>query len=582
MKRIILLSTILLFLSSCNREPTDVSTFQPPVINPSSIEVLGGLIGTITTNGSQPVEDASVHIKGHETTTDENGNFSFENVSLYQDGTFIEVSKPGYLLGSRKIYAIESEINVISLDLIALDNELKILSSVNSVVEQENLEVNFPSGSYQLSANVNYEGEMSVHLATIDIESNIDFNKMPGDLTGVNKAYETIALSSYKIFNVSLSSQSGENIQLPLNSNAIIEVGFDGEDLASLPSVITMYYFDQNNGTWVERGEAILGTDGYSGEIDDLGFWMLAASYPYAEIIGGLTSPDDMYKNTRLQIYNNDAQYLNAINTTTAGNYSTRIPQGVDLNLAIFHECAAGNQTEHLGILNQNRIIDNFDIETNMANIHIIGSVHDCDGDVHDGAHVKISFSDQQFLYRVDADGGFDYSFSNCSDSYLSVLAINDKTQQVSDVLDVGISNEINIGDMTTCNEVVAGYDISYDFMDWKDELDQSVDHSWKISSISGTTSRLIFSANMVDRFTGVNYLEAVFVITEGVTEADYQLRFLTQAFNVFGSCEYELTDHDGFKSYRFFGIGDEIISTDDNIFPGGIDSVNFSMVYYD
>ena len=582
MKQIILVSAILILFSSCNREPKDVINYQPPIINTSIIEVTGGLKGSIKTNGNQPVEDAKVSIKGYETTTDENGKFSFENVSLFQDGTFIEVEKPGYYLGSRKIYAIESELNVMELELIPLDEEISISSFQSNNVEKGGLSIDLPSGEYQLGANGSFEGEMNVYITTIESNDEWSYNKMPGDLTGLDESYELKALSSLGIFNVSITSQSNELMQLPLNSLAEIQYKFVESNLGLLPPVVSLYYFDQANGTWIERSDAILNIDSYIGQIDALGYWMLAVDYPYANITGSLKSPDDMYNETRMRFFNQSNQYSNFLNPTFSGKYSSRVPQGIDLDLTIFHQCAAGNQVEKLGSISQDEIIDEVVIATNMENIHIEGSVEDCQGNIQDNSFIRVSFSEKQYLYRIDEDGKFDHSFANCSDSSLSITAFNTEHQEVSDVIDIGVSNEINVGDIVTCNQVVAGYEVSYENMDWKDELENSADHSWQISRISGANSRLIFRATIVNKDTGEEYLKAVFVITDGEPIVDYQLTFTSQSFNLFGQCELEEVDHGAIKSYRFFGAGNDIVSTDAAVIISGIDTVNFSLVYYD
>ena len=579
MKRILLLASILMFLSSCDREPSDVTTYHTPVINPSTIEVAGSLTGIISTDGNIPVEDAKVRIKGYETMTDRNGVFSFENVSLYQDGTFVEVSKPGYFQGSRKLYALDSEINVMQLELMAMEQGSSIVSTQNNEVEKDNLKINLPSGSYRLGANENYTGEMNVHIATI----NNNYNKMPGDLSGVDASFKLKALSNFGIFNITLSSQLSDELQLPENSKAQFELKLPEAEVSPLPSVISVFYFDQFNGTWIEKGEATLTNDTYAGEIDALGYWMLAEAYPYADIEGTLGSPDDSFPNTELEIHNREERYLNLIRPTRTGKYATRVPQEINLDVLVFHDCAVGNQTEDLGIMNEDKTtIDHIEIETEMENVIIEGDVKDCYGEAVSNSFVKISFSEKQFMYRADENGNFNYSFANCTDTGVTFTAIDAENQQVSDAIEIGLGNHIIIGDLATCKEIAAGFDISYDSMNWSSELKNNVDHSWEITNITGVENRKIFSSRMIDKNTGTTYLKAAFVIKEGQDLVNYQLTFSTQAFHLFGQCEFEEIDHEGIRSYRFHGIGDDVAVIDENIYPSNVDTVNFNLVYYD
>ena len=586
MKQILLLICVISLLASCSREPYDVTSYQEPVINPSVNGVLGGLVGIITTDGNMPVEDAEVSIKGYKTTTDERGLFSFENVNLYSDGTYIEVTKPGFLFGSRKVYAIESEVNVTQIELIPEPS--KQTAILGSFIESDLLKINLPLGDYLLGANEIYNGEINLQLATIEGNTKNNYNKVPGDLTGVNvsseQSYEIKALSNFGIFNVSISSQSNEQIQLPKNSKAMFELKLADADLNILPSVISVYHFDQKNGTWIEKSEATLVGDAYVGEIDDSGYWMLGNSFPYADISGSLETPDGTYNDTRVEFFNQKQAYIYGLNSTRSGNYLGRVPQDLDLNLGIFHECVAGNQTEEIGVITQEiESLSPILVETDMENIMIEGKVTDCNGDPTDKTFVKISFKDKQYLYRANAQGNFDFSFANCSDTQVSVTAINEDDKKVSEVIELDIRNDISTGDIQTCNEVVAGYDIEYENMNWANALDNDVDHSWSINRISGSNPRVIFSSNMHDNDSGEKYLQAAFIINEDEILVDYQISFKSQGFLLVGQCEVDVQEHNGITSYKFYGVGDDIAIVDMNLYPAeNIEQVNFSLVYYE
>lgn len=579
MKRILLLSYILVLLASCAREPYDETTFQPPVINPSVEEVMGELIGIITTTGNMPVEDAMVKIKGYSTVTDENGKFAFQNVTLFRDGSYIEVTKPGFLFGSRKIYALESETNVAQIELIP--EPIGIAVTGQGVLDIDNIvKVDLPTGDYLLGANETYNGEKLVHLSRI-IKN---YNQLPGDLTGVDLNYKVKALSSLGVFNISISSQSNEQLQFPKDSKAQFELKLPDADVNDLQSVISLFYFDEFNGTWIEKGTATLVNDAYEGEIDAVGYWMLANSFPYSDVEGSLETPDQTYNDTYVEIISQSESYVSAFRTTTSGRYAGRVPQEVDLDLAVFHECAAGNQLEELGVLNQDEeVIDLVIVATEMDNIIIQGKITDCDGAVSDRSFVKVSFEEQQYLYRSDDQGNFDYSFYNCDDTEVSITAINVNEETVSEVINLDIANNINAGEIQTCGSIVAGYDISYDFMDWDQELEDNVEHTWSINRISGTNPRTIFSIKMINKDTDELYLQGAFVIRDNEPMVDYQLSFKTQGFIVLGECELEINLHSGLNSFRFFGTGDDIDIVDEDLYPTeNIDLIDFSVVYYD
>jgi len=297
-----------------------------------------------------------------------------------------------------------------------------------------------------------------------------------------------------------------------------------------------------------------------------------------------LETPDNSFNETHVEFFNQNQAYLNALSATTTGMYRGRVPQDVDLSLGVFHECKAGNQTEEVGVLSdENENLELIVVETEMENIAIQGSIRDCNGGVQDHVFVKVSFEDKQYLYLTDELGDFNYNFANCDDAEVSITAIDDINKKVSDVINLATSNQINAGEIETCGDIIAGYEIDYEQMDWKEALANSTNHTWSISRISGSNPRTIFSSTMVDKDTEVSYLQSAFVIREDLSDVDFQISFLTQGFLVIGKCEVEIEEYNGLTAYRFIGTGDDIGVTDDVIYPQeNVDLVNFDLVYYD
>ena len=95
--------------------------------------------------------------------------------------------------------------------------------------------------------------------------------------------------------------------------------------MSEIPNDLSLWYFDAINGTWIEKGQAIYSADSFSGEIDQLGYWMLGIAYDYADIKGSIQSSNNSFPDTRMDIQNFDLAYLSSINTTMGGMYSTSI-----------------------------------------------------------------------------------------------------------------------------------------------------------------------------------------------------------------------------------------------------------------
>lgn len=572
-----------LILASCQREPMEVIEYEPPVINPPQNPVTGGLIGSIFDENQNAVVDAIVTLPGHQTSTDVNGKFSFGNITMHADGTYITVEKPGMHLASRKIYAIEGELNIVQIDMTQehFDNEFD--SANDEIIISQYLELNIPSSDYLLNANDLYTGKVKYDLIEMPLGVNENSFRLPGDLTGVDKNFETKAISNFGLFKFHITSQSDADLQFPTDHSVSFEFNYADLGLPEIPAEISLWNFDEVNGTWLESGEVTYSTAIFSGTINKSGYWMIGKAYDYADVKGNIVDSNYSYPDTRLDVRNFENAYLSSFHTTNSGMYSARVPQNVDLEMVIYHECNTGRQVENLGQLNNNQNIESITVEEVMDNIVIEGKITDCGGTNNSMPYLKVNLGDDQFMYRSDEFGNFDFSFSNCTEDEISIIAIDDETSRVSESLVLPIHNNIIIGEIETCEAAVAGYDISYQDMDWSDNLESTVLHEWTVSRITTIENKVIFSAKMIDQETGELYLNAAFVFVEGETIAEYALNFKTQGgFSIFGECDFEVVDHSAFSSYRFFGHDSEVEGFDDTIFVSGIDEVNFNLVYYD
>ena len=583
MKYFLTILALALLLVSCQREPIEVIEYEQPVINPSSMPITGGLIGTAITADQNAVADAIVSLPGHQTTTDENGRFSFENITLYADGTYLTIEKPGMHIASRKFYAIEGETNVVQLEMTALQNDLRYDSGIDEIMQSDFIEFSIPSSDYLLSANEVYGGEVILDVIELPLGANENSFNLPGDFTGVDKDFETKAISNFGIFKFHITSQSGDQLRFPTDHTVSFEFNFADIGLPEIPDGVSLWNFDEFNGTWIERGEVSYFSSVFSGEINESGYWMIGKSYDYADIKGNIVDSNFSFPDTRLDVRNFEKGYLNSFHTTMSGMYAARVPQDVNLDLVVFHDCSIGRQIENLGALNSSQEIETIEVEVEMDNIEIQGKITECDGTNNSMSYLKVNIGDDQYMHRSDEFGNFNFSFSNCNANEVSVVAIDDQTSKVSEALVLPIHNMIEIGELETCGEVEAGYDISYPNMNWSENLETSVIHEWTVSRVTALETKTIFSAKMIDQETGELYLNAAFVFGEGATTAEYALNFKTQGgFAIFGLCDVVAIDHGGITSYRFVGIDNEVEGVDTTVFGGGIDQVNFNLVYYD
>jgi len=580
MKHIITIIVFSLILGSCQREPVEIIEAEPPIINPTTTPVEASLMGVVVTDTDIPVNGAIVSMYGRETSTGVDGKFLFENATMYSDGTYLTVNMPDYHEASRKFYALEGEINVVKLELIPKEIDDSFQSSTGKIISAENIEIEFPAGEYSLVNDNLYSGNIDVDLINIPFGSSHSFIKMPGDLTGNDLNFDLMAISNFGIFKISLETPNGEEILFPNEVKADFE--YKLQDMAISEADLSLWFFDQNNGTWLERGEVSIVNGNYVGEVDNAGYWMMGLAYDYADVGGSLIDSGSTFNNSRIEIHNVNQGYLTSIHSTMNGKFSSRVPQALNLDLSIFHDCTIERQNENLGILDGPTEFEPIQVEMVADNIVVQGTIENCQGLSTSRPYLKIDFGDEQYMFRSDDQGMFDFSFSDCTVEEVSVLAIDDVESTTSGALVFPISNEINVGDIQTCDEIESGYELNYINMDWGSNLESSVTHEWTVSTVSAVEEKVIFSAKMYDELTEQLFLTAAFVFVEGETVADYQLNFKSQGFLISGECMLNEIEYDGLSSFRFEGSNQNVVPTGEGVYPGDVGTVNFNLVYYD
>ncbi|CAM1370955.1 fragment of conserved protein of unknown function [Tenacibaculum soleae] len=143
MKKLVpLLSICILLFTACNSDNDDI-----PIIVATEIY---NFTGTVVDGSNAPIENATITLTTHEVTTDENENFTLNNVTLETDYAYTKVTKDDYIGGLRMLTSLE-ENNTIKFSLLN-DHLVTILGTGGDS------EVNFPTGlKFKINGNIKKE-----------------------------------------------------------------------------------------------------------------------------------------------------------------------------------------------------------------------------------------------------------------------------------------------------------------------------------------------------------------------------------------------------------------------------------------
>lgn len=289
--RILYSFIIILAIVSCHKdfesgEKVTTTTFLPEIKE----QVQGSILGYVYNDTGQPVEGALVEIYGAVTTTDKFGVFQFENKNLDKLGTFIRVSKDGYMTGSDKIYPAGGRAYS-KIKLFSLNTSEKFASPAGGEITMQNGgKLIFPADAIAGPSGESYTGNVFVTSVFLSPLSATLADEMPGDLVAGTLDGINAVLATAGMFGVELRGENKEKLQVKAGK----KVKFAIPALAkNKPETVPLWHFDENRGYWIEEGSAVLEQGQYVGEVSHFSFWNVDVPYPLIELCGSVVSANE-------------------------------------------------------------------------------------------------------------------------------------------------------------------------------------------------------------------------------------------------------------------------------------------------
>lgn len=576
-----------LLLTACQPEPIDIIEKEQVIIKPPDDEVEGSISGTIFGDGQVPVSDVFVSYDGMTVSTDEFGHFSFDNVALYADGSLVTAEKDGYFNGSRKFYAEANQENNILIQLISKGNVESFNTENGRLIEMDMASLDLPSGEYKLSdSEVTYSGEVDVFGVWLDPTLEKTHDQMPGDQTGYDREGTLKALASFGMLALQLEDSQGNVLDLPAGETARLEIAVPDMLLEYAPPSIPLSYFDIENGSWIQEGEAVLENGHYVGEVGRMAFWNCNLSLPQVEVTTKVLIDDFPSANTRVKLTNLASGYIAYGNTTDLGYFTSILPMGKSLKIQVQGDCSSVPLSTSIGPFTTD--VEDEEVVFISAvqdNVIVEGNLRDCAGQASSDGFVMVELGSDYFLFKTRPDGSYDLPFTTCVHEEIRIIGM-DLTTGAASVPQVHmIESLVDAGNMELCTEIQSGHLISQnDGLDWQSALDnETAEHNWKVRTVSGSETLKIFDPVIKDKNTGRVHMTGAFVIKGQDLEADYRIKFPELGFSVAGRCQIEQRPHGGYSSYRFHSsISDQITIIDTNLFPTDFEAFDLDLVYYD
>lgn len=288
----------------------------------------------------EPLANVEVRIGSHTAITDADGHYTISSLTETEESV-INFEKEGYLLGSTKIQVKElSEDNTPSTNYLEYSmyaHDYQWDYDNTELIAGAHIDID-TSVSYINALEKPYSGINTAQLSILDITSDEGKAFFPGAFKGVNTNGTVVQFESYGLISIMIKDSSGNTLSLADGETATLT--FDAIASLEKPNTLPLWYYDYDQGLWIEEGYAELQDDGsYIGEISNFGTWSLnrpledEAGIYRGRIINEDGSP---MSEVRLQAIGNN-WISNDLSTDEDGIFEIVVIPGEDFKLKAYH-----------------------------------------------------------------------------------------------------------------------------------------------------------------------------------------------------------------------------------------------------
>lgn len=219
------------------------------------------LHGVVRDAWGAPVENVRITTDtGLETLTDRNGGFVIEDVDA-KDMMLVDVYLRGYAKTQTPVQIIEDIENFISVTLAEVDFEASFDSAdgLSFEIEEGGPSVALQAGSFVDADGNPYTGTINVEATFYDLTSPMEQGNeifaIPGDFSAVDAQGEATRLESFGMFQVNLTGENGEELNLGDEAAPIV---LPLQDLGSADAPVAgdevpIWSYNESTGKWVEE-----------------------------------------------------------------------------------------------------------------------------------------------------------------------------------------------------------------------------------------------------------------------------------------------------------------------------------------
>jgi len=495
----LLLFILVLILSTtaCIKESiiTDVST----IVNEPQQLIKATLYGRVIDENDLPITGATITYKSGEQwqtlTTDNEGYFLWRDVQNKGKSAYLSVEHPGMFGAFRRMSLLENRFNYTEIKM----NPKNIIGQINAndggtLSHSSSAQITLPAqGIVQENGNL-YEGNVAVAMAWID-PSAIDLpQRMVGDLSGIDEDGIKRSLSTFGMLQVELLDDNGNELNIAEGNTATLVFPVPSAMQNAAPQTIPLWSYNEEQGTWIQEGEAYYDNGEYTGTVTHFSSWNVDFFNDPIEITGAVkwsTMGDSLVNTGYLMLYvcsdviGQKGGWLTNDGTFLFYNF----PKNEVFDLKIVDRCGETIYQESYGPYTENTDLGTITVTPDTNYGLASGNAIDCDGNAISDGYVVVSYENLNQLFPLNSDGSFNFTTILCTAETAEVSVVNS--------VDALISSTYTVDNTTTV--------WTFDNVEVCDELTDFIGVSINGAPIEIYTPNINFSAEL-DSFNYVTY----------------------------------------------------------------------------
>ncbi|MBL0358309.1 MAG: carboxypeptidase regulatory-like domain-containing protein [Chitinophagaceae bacterium] len=414
--------------------------------------------GFVTNENNAPVMGADVKCGSETSITDQYGYFEFKNVQVVKDAATVAVSYPGYFKCIKTYKATQNKKNFLRIKLLLR----KTIGNINAsdgglVISPQGLQVTFPGNAIKnASTGAAYSGVVTVAAAWLDPTSSELHKIMPGDLRGINTNGVVKGLTSYGMAAVELTGTSGEMLQIADGKKAILSFPLPASSVASAPTTIPLWYFDEVSGFWKEEGTAVKAGSSYSAEVSHFTFWNCDMPATFVNLQASILSASGKPLSNVLVKLTDLSNTINSAGSYTSdeGFVSGRVLINTNIKLEVLLEGQNCTPffTKEISASNGDIALGNIVLPADANIAEVKGTVQTCTNNPVLNGYMLVKYGNG-YSKQFFNSGAYDFATPICDDNViLTLLAVDLTAGMQSNMINKNVQKGENIvADIHAC-----------------------------------------------------------------------------------------------------------------------------------